>query len=65
MVKHSEGRKISVYVCKVCGKDGLGGNIRRRVEKYHLERILIPCKFCEQTFKSRRAFKQHIHKGQG
>ena len=62
LIKHSEGRETAAYVCKVCGKEGLGGDIRRHVETNHLEGILIPCKFCEQTFKSRRAFTQHIHK---
>ena len=44
--------------CKVCGKEGLGGNIKTHIEVYHLQ-VLIPCTNCERVFKSRAMMKAH------
>ena len=44
--------------CKVCGKEGLGGNIKTHIEVYHLQ-VLIPCNICERVFKSRANMKAH------
>ena len=49
--------------CKICGKEGLGGNIKTHIEVYHLQ-VLIPCTNCERVFKSRAMMKAHNCKQQ-
>ena len=39
------------FVCKVCGKEGLSHNIRDHIEANHLEGVVIPCNFCDKTFR--------------
>ena len=46
------------YVCKVCGKEGMGKNIKDHIEANHLEGIVIPCNLCDKTFRSRNSFPQ-------
>ena len=48
------------YICKVCGKEGVGSNIKDHIEKNHLEGITIPCNICDKTFRSRKIWMQHI-----
>ena len=50
--------------CKVCGKEGLGGNIKTHIETYHLQ-LAIPCTNCERVFKSRAMEKAHNCKMMG
>ena len=38
--------------CKVCGKEGMGKNIKDHIEANHLEGIIIPCNLCDKTFRS-------------
>ena len=45
--------------CKVCGKEDMGSHIKDHIEANHLEGIVIPCKFCEKTFRSRNALRLH------
>ena len=45
--------------CKVCGKEGHGGNIKDHIEANHLEGIVIPCNLCDKTFRSRNGFRLH------
>ena len=52
--------KQRAHVCKMCGKEGLGSNIKNHIETYHLEDICVPCGICESTFKTRAALKLHI-----
>ena len=46
-------------ICKVCGKEGMGHNIKDHIEANHLEGIVIPCNFCEKTFRSRNSLRVH------
>ena len=46
-------------VCKVCGKEGYGSQIVKHIEANHLEGVVIPCNYCEKTFRSRHALGQH------
>ena len=46
-------------VCKVCGKEGYGSQIVKHIEANHLEGLVIPCNYCEKTFRSRNALGQH------
>ena len=53
-------------ICKICGKEGNGIDIKRHIEANHLEGISLPCNLCENIFRSRRQlvqhrFKQHVH----
>ena len=52
--------KQRAHLCKMCGKEGLGSNIKNHIESYHLEDICVPCGICENTFKTRAALKLHI-----
>ena len=45
--------------CKVCGKEGMGRNIKDHIEANHLDGIVIPCNLCDKTFRSRNGFRQH------
>ena len=51
-------------LCKVCGKEGMGRNIKDHIEANHLEGIIIPCNLCDKTFRSRAGFRQHKHKNE-
>ena len=46
--------------CTVCGKEGVYSQIKNHIEANHIEGVCIPCTFCEKTFSSRAALKQHI-----
>ena len=60
MIKgNGNGDMVKVYVCKVCGKEGLQQQIKRHIEANHIEGISIPCSLCEKTFKSRKVLCNH------
>jgi len=50
------------HICKVCGKEGHGNDIKKHIEANHLEGVCIPCNFCEKTFRSRRLLREHKSK---
>ena len=56
--KYASGHQLADR-CKVCGKEGKGNAIKDHIEANHLEGIIIPCNFCEKTFRSRSGFRQH------
>ena len=56
--KYANGRHLADR-CKVCGKEGMGSAIKDHIEANHIEGIVIPCNFCEKTFRSRNALKLH------
>ena len=59
MVK--KGSKCSKsYICKVCGKEGEGQNIKRHIHTTHLKEFLIPCNTCEKIFRTKHGLMQHI-----
>ena len=45
--------------CKVCGKEGMGSNIKYHIEGNHLQGIIIPCNLCDKTFKTRHDLSKH------
>ena len=58
--KNSHGQTL--YRCKVCGKEEIMGNIKRHIERNHLEGVSIPCNICGKTFRSRNSLAEHIRR---
>ena len=50
------------YICQVCQKEGKVVDIKRHIEAKHIEGLSIPCNFCQKTFRSSNAMRQHICK---
>ena len=46
-------------ICQLCGKEGSDNNIRNHIEVNHLEGIVLPCRWCEKTFKTRKSMRRH------
>ena len=57
--KNGNGRGFA-FVCKVCGKEGLSHNIKDHIEANHLEGVVIPCNFCDKTFRCKNSVRMHI-----
>ena len=58
-------RQESMWICKVCGKEGRWHIIKDHIEVHHLEGIYIPCNLCDKTFSARnnlRIHKSKVHK---
>ena len=47
------------HACKVCGKEGYLNNIKDHIEANHLEGISLPCKHCDNFFRSRSSLRHH------
>jgi len=60
-VSHGKGRMNKASVCKVCGKEGQAIAIRDHIEANHLDGIVLPCNFCEKTFRSRCNLRKHMY----
>ena len=56
--KLANGLQFAV-LCKVCGKEGHGRNIKDHIEANHLEGIVLPCNLCDKTFRSRQRLRNH------
>ena len=55
-----KGSKCSKsYICKVCGKEGEGQNIKRHIHTTHLKEFLTPCNACEKIFRTKHGLMQH------
>jgi hypothetical protein len=57
-----EGMMDETYratVCKVCGKEGQRGDIRKHIESNHIEGVSHQCNICGKTSKSRHALVVH------
>ena len=48
--------------CKVCGKEGMGRNIKDHIEANHLKGVVLPCSQCDKTFRTRAGQRQHYKK---
>ena len=53
-------RKRILLICKVCGKEGEMGNIRKHIEANHITGVTHTCDICKKTSRSRNAL--YIHK---
>ena len=60
--KNGKPMRVTVCVCKVCGKEGLSIDIRNHIEANHLEGISLPCDYCDKTCPSRASLRLHITK---
>jgi len=47
------------HICKVCGKEGRGTDVKRHIETNHIEGVSIPCPFCEKRFRARNSLVKH------
>ena len=47
------------HACKVCGKEGFINNIKDHIEANHLEGISLPCKYCNNFFRTRNGLRRH------
>ena len=63
LVEKSQNKVVDgtsfAHLCKVCGKEGRGKNIKDHIEANHLEGINIPCNLCDKTFRSRNGLGLH------
>ena len=55
-------RTQPAYICKVCGKEGIHGDMKNHIEANHLEGISIPCNFCDKTSRSRDSLRHHMRR---
>ena len=58
-IQNGKNIQTRAHVCTVCGKEGLGRNIKDHIEANHIDGVSIPCNFCEKTFRSRNALRLH------
>ena len=49
------------YICNVCGKMGIHGQMKDHIEANHLEGISVPCNFCDKIFRSRSSKANHVY----
>ena len=50
---------LQAYSCKVCGKEGVKTNIKKHIEKHHIENISLGCPHCEKNCRSMTALVYH------
>ena len=68
MIEHSGesmtvgNRKRELLSCKVCGKEGQLGNIRRHIEANHITGVTHTCSICGKTSRSRHGLRHHKNK---
>ena len=53
------GKTLSTQKCKVCGKEGHKGTIKKHIEANHLEGFSIPCHVCGQVYGTSFSLKHH------
>jgi len=46
-------------ICKVCGKEGRSGDIKKHIEANHIEGVSLTCDFCSNSFQTRSALSKH------
>ena len=63
MIANGKSGQIRASICKVCGKEGLGRNIKRHIEANHLEgQYVHHCNLCGKICRSRNMLWDHKHK---
>ena len=62
MIANGKSGQIRASICKVCGKEGLGRNIKRHIEANDLEgQYLHHCNLCGKICRSRNMLWDHKH----
>ena len=59
--QRKDGKRAFASICKLCGKEGNGVDIKRHIEANHLEGTSLPCNFCENIFRSRQETHKKKH----
>ena len=63
MMQKSENRHANTvqkaYICKACGKEGMGSNIKAHIEANHLGGLV--CNLCGKALSSRKALIRHTN----
>merc|ERR1712150_174695 len=49
----------NVFICKVCGKEGMITNIQTHIEANHITGVSHTCNICGTTTRSRNAMRKH------
>ena len=49
----------AVFTCKVCGKEGKQGDIKRHIEANHVTGVTHTCDICGKTSRSKNGLRQH------
>jgi len=62
IIQNGPNSSTKAHICTMCGKEGLGQNIKDHIEAKHLEGVSIPCNLCDMRFRSRRGLRRHIAK---
>ena len=52
-------RRHRANMCKVYGKEGNITAIKDHIEAKHLEGVILPCNYCDKTFRTRHARRDH------
>merc|ERR1712129_289945 len=52
--KHGRAR-----ICKVCGKEGMMGDIQKHIEANHITGVSHACEVCGKTARTRNALRRH------
>ena len=54
-------------ICKICGKEGAWGDVRKHIEARHITGVTHTCNFCWKNYKSFSSLASHksqTHKGE-
>ena len=54
-------------ICKICGKEGAWGDVRKHIEARHITGVTHTCNFCWRNYKSFSSLASHksqTHKGE-
>ena len=54
-------------ICKICGKEGAWGDVRKHIEAHHITGVTHTCNFCWKNYKSFSSLASHksqTHKGE-
>jgi len=62
IIQNGPNSSTKAHICTMCGKEGLGQNIKDHIEAKHLEGVSIPCNLCDMRFRSRLGLRRHIAK---
>jgi len=59
IIQNGPNSSTKAHICTMCGKEGLGQNIKDHIEAKHLEGVSIPCNLCDMRFRTRHTLRNH------